>query len=118
MQDGSLKVKVGFPRLRVGTFIEAQAVPVCLNDLLSDFFAFGWGLSLRRPRRVPLAGAAWHFPAFGRGLSLRRNGQDRLASGASRFPCLRAGTFIEALSPPVKSPPSTRISPPSGGDFH
>ena len=40
MQDGSLKVKVGFPRFRAGTFIEAQA-PSLLPSLPPNFPAFG-----------------------------------------------------------------------------
>ena len=47
MQDGSLKVKVGFPRFRAGTFIEASHVRCPTVTRASDFPAFEWGLSLR-----------------------------------------------------------------------
>ncbi len=48
MQDGSLKVKVGFPRFRAGTFIEASHVRCPTVTRASDFPALGRrGLSLR-----------------------------------------------------------------------
>ena len=82
-----------FPRLRAGTFIEAEAR---LEKLVLD---------------DP------DFPAFGRGLSLRQKHLEAASEQARAFPRLRAGTFIEAArTDPLNNP--HRISPPSGGDFH
>ena len=61
-----------FPRLRAGTFIEAE--PASLNCSL-----------------------ATDFPALGRGLSLRLGIDVVCPVGEPVFPRLRAGTFIEAV---------------------
>ena len=80
-----------FPRLRVGTFIEAGELSLSRRGV-SDFSAFGRGLSLRR---VVLIG--WH--------------------DVDKFLRFRAGTFIEASQEQLRRMMST-FSPPSGGDFH
>ena len=81
------------PRFRAGTFIEAQAVPVCVNDLLSGFPRLRVGTFIEATQRI--------------------------GSGGKRaaFPRLRAGTFIEACAI-CRKRQLAKISPPSGGDFH
>ena len=41
------------PRFRAGTFIEAQAVPVCVNDLLSGFPRLRVGTFIEAQRTMP-----------------------------------------------------------------
>lgn len=67
------------PRFRAGTFIEAQAVPVCVNDLLSG------------------------FPRLRAGTFIEARALLRRYPSAARFPRLRVVTFIEALEmlPPL-----------------
>ena len=62
-----------FPRLRVGTFIEASP---------------RWKDELRQP----------YFPAFGRGPSLRQHGHDRIEQDESEFPRLWVGIFVAVLN--------------------
>lgn len=64
MQDGSLKVKVGFPRFRAGTFIEAGCSHFDACDR-RHFPAFGWGLSLRRGRQERRGDPCGKFPPSG-----------------------------------------------------
>ena len=82
------------PRFRAGTFIEAQAVPVCVNDLLSGFPRLRVGTFIEAKQRI--------------------------GSGGKRaaFPRLRAGTFIEAQRTMPRERFCQAISPPSGRDFH
>ena len=61
--------KDGFPRLRAGTFIEAD-ITRTIKKRLKNFPAFGRGLSLRQGWEED-GSAGQNFPAFGRGLSLR-----------------------------------------------
>ena len=65
-----LGADLAFPRLRVGTFIEADNVSS--ESIKNCYFpAFGWGLSLRRATATP-------------------------GTMITEFPRLRVGTFIEA----------------------
>ena len=84
-----------FPRLRVGTFIEAESTSFRLSPPL-DFPTFGWGLSLRPMQSLLLWLMRTYFPTFGWGLSLRLSTNSKSTNARSRFPHLRVGTFIEA----------------------
>ena len=81
------------PRFRAGTFIEAQAVPVCVNDLLSGFPRLRVGTFIEATQRI--------------------------GSGGKRaaFPRLPAGTLFESCAV-CHMRQMSKISPPSGGDFH
>ena len=82
------------------------------------FPAFGRGLSLRRRNDRGVMHQLEDFPAFGRGLSLRLLWGTCLILDGVSFPRLRAGTFIEADLVEAENVLGSRISPPSGGDFH
>ena len=71
-----------FPRLRAGTFIEAEARLEKLVLYDPDFPAFGRGLSLRQVFPASIALSRRDFPAFGRGLSLRHRISTRTQQAA------------------------------------
>ena len=106
-----------FPRLRAGTFIEAEARLEKLVLYDPDFPAFGRGLSLRQKHLEAASEQARAFPRLRAGTFIEAGIPCLHSPIAPRFPRLRAGTFIEAPNQ-YPHPAGGVISPPSGGDFH
>ena len=89
---------IRFPRLRAGTFIEAQHEKEEAEECRDISPLSGGGLSLRQNHHLLVDRSGHNFPAFGWGLSLRTHTFNKSGAYYEMF-SPGGGAFIEAIKP-------------------